>query len=144
MAVWSLPSGSAHRAEARARTLVRESLLRAGIGGDDVFDADTAVAELAVNAVRHAHPPYELRILSLGGLLPIWCEVVDGGPPSDVFAEYLRPPDGTGLAESGRGLQLVDGLSVGRCAAYPTSVSRTGAAAKAIGFALPCRRRCSG
>lgn len=139
MSVWHLPCNSAHRAEKSARAAVRRALLQAGIGEDDIFDADSAVAELAVNAVQHARPPYELRILSLGGQLPIWCEVVDSGPFGDVFGEYVPDEE---LSEHGRGLRLVDGLSAQRCAAYPTSALRTGAAAKAVGFALPCRGRC--
>jgi anti-sigma regulatory factor (Ser/Thr protein kinase) len=141
MAVWSLPADSAHRAERRARALLRSSLQRAGVACDDVLDAETAVAELAVNAVQHATPPYELRVFYVGGSLPIWCEVVDGGPVTDVFSEHLRLPEDMGLSERGRGLRMVEGLSDGRCATYPSSLSRTGIPAKAVGFALPFRRR---
>jgi anti-sigma regulatory factor (Ser/Thr protein kinase) len=139
MTVWSLPANSAHRAEDRARVLLRDSLQQANIARDDVLDAETIVAELAVNAIQHATPPYELRIFSIGGSLPIWCEVVDGDPVPDVLRERLRSSGETGLSERGRGLQLVDGLSDGRWAVYPTTSSRTGNPVKAVGFALPCR-----
>jgi anti-sigma regulatory factor (Ser/Thr protein kinase) len=140
MAVWSLPADCAHRAERRARALLRSSLQQAGIACDDVLDAETAVAELAVNAVQHATPPYELRVFYIGGSLPIWCEVVDGGPFTDVFSEHLRLPEDVELSERGRGLRMVEGLSAERCAAYPSTLSRTGGPAKAVGFALPFRR----
>jgi anti-sigma regulatory factor (Ser/Thr protein kinase) len=140
MATWSLPADSAHRAERRARALLRRSLRQAGIAHDDVLDAETAVAELAVNAVQHATPPYELRVFYVGASLPVWCEVVDGGPVTDVFRDDLRSPEDIGLSEGGRGLRMVEGLSDQRCAAYPSTLSPTGDPAKAVGFALPFRR----
>jgi anti-sigma regulatory factor (Ser/Thr protein kinase) len=139
MAVWSLPADCAHRAGRRARALLRSSLQQAGIAYDDVLDVETAVAELAVNAVQHATPPYELRVFYVGGSLPIWCEVVDAGPVIDVFSE-IRLPEDVELFERGRGLRMVEGLSDERCAAYPSTLSRTGDPAKAVGFALPFRR----
>jgi anti-sigma regulatory factor (Ser/Thr protein kinase) len=134
---WRLPAGSAHRAEVRARSLVRQALHEAGIAAGDIIEAETVVAELAVNALQHALPPYELRIFYVGGSLPIWCEVIDGGPIVDVIAEHLRTSEDTNLAEGGRGLQIVHGLTDGRCTAYPTGASHLDVLGKAVGFALP-------
>lgn len=139
IALWSLPTDSAHRTEVRARSLLRGALREAGIAEDDLLDVETVVAELALNAAQHAIPPYELRIFYVGGHLPIWCEVVDGGPITNVIAKHLRTPEEPGMAEGGRGLQIVHGLTDGRCAAYPTSAS--GVRGKAVGFALPLQRR---
>ena len=94
-----------------------------------------------MNAVHHAVSPYELRIVYIGSSLPIWAEIVDGGPITDVIADHLRTPEETGLSEAGRGLQMVHGLTKGWCAAYPTIDSRTGLPAKAVGFALPLPHR---
>ncbi|MFK0291269.1 ATP-binding protein [Streptomyces sp. NPDC090442] len=85
--------------------------------------ADNAVlivSELVTNALRHGTPadPFELAFNSLGGnrFCPAWlaltrqesgvlCAVSDGGSGAPV----LRQQDA--LAESGRGLRLVDELS---------------------------------
>ncbi|MFC6084827.1 ATP-binding protein [Sphaerisporangium aureirubrum] len=124
----------------RARTLVREVLQDQGIPGDEVADAELVVAELAVNAVRHGRPPYEVRIFEVAAV-PVWCEVVDGDPdlcwiPALLDrAQDLSVPDL--FAESGRGLLLVRALSDGYCRAYRTTTFTTGSPAKTVAFALP-------
>jgi anti-sigma regulatory factor (Ser/Thr protein kinase) len=137
--VWPLPAGPAHHAERTARTIIRTVL--ADARRDDVLEAETIVAELAVNAVQHAVPPYELRIIFAGQTWPAWCEIADGG--NDLARVRRRLGDamsGAAMSEltvRGRGLVMVSGLSAGRCAAYPTTVCQTNAAGKAVGFALP-------
>lgn len=144
--VWPLPADSAHQAERSARTIIRSVLGAAGAGRDDVLDTENIVAELAVNAVQHAVPPYELRVVFVGQMWPTWCEVADSGTNVERVRRRLRgstalPDDMTlELDECGRGLLMVSGLCDGRCAAYPTTVCRTNAAGKAVGFALPGRR----
>jgi anti-sigma regulatory factor (Ser/Thr protein kinase) len=141
---WPLPhAGSPHHAERRARTIIRSVLGSAHVRRDDVLDTEIIVAELAVNAVQHAAPPYELRIVFVGAVWPVWCEVADGGAGLERVRQRLRGPAAVSagavpeLAERGRGLLMVGGLSGGRCAAYPTTVCHTNSAGKAVGFALP-------
>jgi anti-sigma regulatory factor (Ser/Thr protein kinase) len=137
---WPLPTGSAHHAETRARAIIRDVLRNAG--SDDVLEVETIVAELAVNAVQHAVPPYELRVVFMGRHWPSWCEVADGD--TDVQCVLRRLSEAAAgpadvvcdLTTRGRGLLMVNGLSGGRCAAYLTTVCRTNSAGKAVRFAL--------
>ncbi|MDF5759167.1 ATP-binding protein [Spongiactinospora sp. TRM90649] len=137
--VQALLAGTAVR---EARRVVRAALETEGLGEDAIFDAEVAVAELAANAVRHARPPYEVRVFTVAGI-PAWCECVDGEPASGrVEAALALAGTGHGrgsLAEHGRGLALVHGLSEGYCRAYTTALSGTGAPGKAVAFALPSR-----
>ncbi|MFF5205380.1 ATP-binding protein [Streptosporangium sp. NPDC000396] len=139
MLVRLLRPGSVSR---RARAVVREILQAEGVPGDDVADAETVVAELAANCERHARPPYELRVFSVGGI-PTWCELVDGDPDLGwipVVLDRSHPQTVLDLfAENGRGLLLVRELSRGHCRAYPTTTFTTDAPAKAVAFALPTR-----
>jgi anti-sigma regulatory factor (Ser/Thr protein kinase) len=142
--VWPLPGDSAHHAERAARAIVRSVLGGADVGRDDMLAAEHIVAELALNAVQHAAPPYELRIVFVGRRWPTWCDVADGGTDPDRVRRRLHGDAATiadvaiaELAEGGRGLALVSGLCEGRCAAYPTTLYRTNSAGKAVGFALP-------
>ncbi|MDF5754721.1 ATP-binding protein [Spongiactinospora sp. TRM90649] len=136
--VTSLPVDGAVRA---ARAVVRDALR--GLKEDDLRDAELVVAELAGNAVRHACPPYEVRVFSVGGRA-VWCEVVDGDPGGvgAVLAALGRPRADPDLAaEDGRGLVVVRALSHGRCGVYAMAVPRP---AKAVGFVVPCRALPSG
>jgi anti-sigma regulatory factor (Ser/Thr protein kinase) len=140
--VWPLPASPAHHAERAARAIIRGVLHDADANRDDVAEAETIVAELAVNAVQHAVPPYELRVVFVGQSWPTWCDVADSGSDIDRVRRRLR--DAAVLGDSmcelelcGRGLVMVNGLSGGRCAAYLTTVCQTQAAGKAVGFALP-------
>lgn len=131
------PGSAAHR----ARAVVRQVLGGVGVGERGMCDAESAVAELAANAEIHARPPYELRIISVGGV-PTWCEVVDGDPGTERVSMILREletgdPVTQWFLESGRGLLMVRRLSGSRCHVYPTRVCTTGAPGKAIAFALP-------
>jgi anti-sigma regulatory factor (Ser/Thr protein kinase) len=142
--VWLLPTGSSHHAECSARAIIRDVLQGSGATDDDVLEAEHIIAELAVNAVQHAVPPYELRIVFVGDVWPVWCELADGSPALDRVRQLLHSattPVSDGvipeLSEGGRGLRLVGGLSNGRCAAYSAVLCRTGTAGKAVGFALP-------
>ncbi|SFL19466.1 Anti-sigma regulatory factor (Ser/Thr protein kinase) [Streptosporangium canum] len=142
--VKTLHPGSASR---RARAVVREALQRAGVGDDDIADAEVIVAELAANAEKHARPPYELRIFRLDGV-PAWCEVADGDPDLyeiGIILNLLRSVKEIGLpllAENGRGLLLTHRLSNGHCRVHPATIFTSGTAGtpgKAVAFALPTR-----
>jgi anti-sigma regulatory factor (Ser/Thr protein kinase) len=147
--IWRLPLDSAER---RARVVLREVLAEAELPDDDIADMELVAAELAANGVRHARPPYELRVLYAGaGRRPVWCEIVDAEPELGRVAECLRESGAqvspgevedldaliANLSLSGRGLTLVRGLTAGRCAAYPTTTCTVAGTGKAIGFALP-------
>jgi anti-sigma regulatory factor (Ser/Thr protein kinase) len=140
--VWPLPGGQAHHAERTARTIIRGVLADADAARDDVLEAEIIVAELAVNAVQHAVPPYELRVVFVGQSWPAWCDVADSGTDLQRvrrrLGEAARPDAATcELTTRGRGLVMVNGLSGRRCAAYLTTVCHSQAAGKAVGFALP-------
>ncbi|MEW2358732.1 ATP-binding protein [Spirillospora sp. NPDC029432] len=147
MQVWRL---SPRRAERRARDIVRELLVRAGIGAEAVADMELVIAELATNGVRHSRPPYELRVLFAGAeRRPIWCELADADPclgrVPDLLREPSQPPPGDdldavidSLGLGGRGLSLVRGLTAGHCTTYTTPTCSRPGLGKAIGFALPC------
>ncbi|MFC4588539.1 ATP-binding protein [Sphaerisporangium corydalis] len=141
--VTPLLPGSACR---RAREVVREVLRAAGVTAGEVADAEIVVSELAANCEKHGRPPYEIRVLVVGGV-PTWCEVVDGDPDLRWIPAVLSRPrvqdSPDALAEDGRGLLLVRELSQGRCDAYLTTTHATGTPAKAVAFALPTgdRRR---
>jgi hypothetical protein len=135
-----LPPGTVSR---RARALICEVLLKAGVDEEGRCEAENVVAELAANAEMHAHHPFELRIVTIGGE-PVWCELVDGDRNLDCILAILTDLRSRGdepklsmSAECGRGLLLVHLLSKGRCEAYQTSTFTTGAPGKAVAFALP-------
>ncbi|MFF5260489.1 ATP-binding protein [Actinomadura viridis] len=144
--IWRLPGD---RAEHRARDIVRNLLAGAGISAEGIADTELVVAELATNGIRHAAPPYELRVLFAGSRLrPIWCELADADPFLGRIPELLREPSRNGepddldtliagLSLGGRGLSLVHALTAGRCLAYPTSTCARPGVGKAIGFAFP-------
>lgn len=137
----ALQPGSASR---RARAVVRETLQRAGVGEDDIADAEVIVAELAANAEKHGRPPYELRIFRLDGV-PAWCEVADGDPDLyeiGIIFNLLRSVKEIGLpllAENGRGLLLTHRLSNGHCRVHPATIFASGAAGT---LARPSPSRC--
>jgi len=84
---------------ARARAWARDNC--AGAGADQLADIMAVVDELTSNALRHAVPPYALRLLRSPGYLRV---EVDDGSPELVRA---RAPSTTG----GRGLHLVEALT---------------------------------
>ncbi|UXY29622.1 ATP-binding protein [Streptomyces sp. HUAS TT20] len=87
-----------------ARTAVRRQLEEWGLAErDEVVDvAELLVSELATNALRHASSPFRLTLLASHGVLR--CEVADTD---------RRTPEvlDAGIAESGRGMTLVDALA---------------------------------
>ncbi len=91
-----------------ARHRIRGELLAAGVGRALTDDVEVVVSELLGNAVRHARP------IAGGAVLVAWrvsaaevmVRVTDGGSPGRVAART-----GDVLAETGRGLQIVDGLA---------------------------------
>ncbi|MER7755801.1 ATP-binding protein [Kitasatospora sp. NPDC097643] len=89
---------------ALARQSLRDALTRAGWDSESIFNAELALAELIVNAWRHGATASPVVLFSLlGGTLRV--SVSD---ESDTFPEQRMP---SGFAESGRGLQLVEGLT---------------------------------
>ncbi|MFG3056218.1 ATP-binding protein [Kitasatospora sp. NPDC048239] len=87
-----------------ARQALSDAMTRGGWDQDAIFGAELALAELIVNAWRHGRTasPAVLVVL-LGGTLRV--SVSD---ESSELPERRTPAD---LAESGRGLQLVEGLT---------------------------------
>ncbi|MFI6153567.1 ATP-binding protein [Kitasatospora sp. NPDC051170] len=89
---------------ALSRLALRDVLTGNGWDPETIFNAELALVELISNAWRHGDTPSPVVWFSLvGGTLRV--AVFD---ESDVVPR-LRPS--SGLAESGRGLQLVDGLT---------------------------------
>ncbi|RKT17134.1 histidine kinase-like protein [Streptomyces sp. 1114.5] len=86
------------------RQSLRDAMIRAGWPPSATFDAELALCELLVNAWRHGRTPAPIvQILFLNAVLRV--SVSDESP--------LLPDQGplSLLAESGRGLQLVAGLT---------------------------------
>ncbi|XVQ08338.1 ATP-binding protein [Spirillospora sp. CA-255316] len=107
-----------------ARDLARRSVADWGMSGLD-WDATTVVSELLTNAITHAPPPGpppgpswggELRVLLVGGSGGLAVVVTDPGVRAPVL-RTASPASGEAgacellLAEGGRGLHIVDGLS---------------------------------
>jgi serine phosphatase RsbU (regulator of sigma subunit)/anti-sigma regulatory factor (Ser/Thr protein kinase) len=96
---WDLPAEPAVVAEARAR--VARQLAAWGLE-EITFTTELIVSELLTNAIRHAEPPIQLRIIVDGVLC---CEVSDGSSTGP----HMRRADR--YDEDGRGLLLVAHLS---------------------------------
>jgi PAS domain S-box-containing protein len=96
---WDLPAEPAIVAEARARAA--RQLVAWGLE-EVTFTTELIVSELLTNAIRHAEPPIQLRMILDGALC---CEVSDGSST----APHLRRADR--YDEDGRGLLLVAHLS---------------------------------
>lgn len=106
--------------------------------------------ELATNAVRHARPPYELRLRATRQAAVV-CEVVDALPAlppipaepaaSGAFGLTLADIDAADVdvLEGGRGLAMVARLSGNYLGARYTRTHNTPlpTAGKAVWFALP-------
>ncbi|MEV6959461.1 ATP-binding protein [Streptomyces sp. NPDC051207] len=97
-----------------ARRLALRQLEAWGVPyGSDASDAVAViVAELAANAVTHGRVPgrdFELRLSLVTGSVRIEVSDTHGGPPRPPGPAELTAPDP--LAESGRGLLLVDAVA---------------------------------
>ncbi|WP_195911051.1 ATP-binding protein [Streptomyces kaniharaensis] len=89
---------------ALARQSLRDGLTRAGWDAETILNAELALAELVVNAWRHGATASPVVFYSLLG-----CTLrVSVSDESDALPEQRAPAD---LAETGRGLQLVQGLT---------------------------------
>ncbi|MFI7137647.1 SpoIIE family protein phosphatase [Streptomyces massasporeus] len=99
VATWAVPADPA--AVAQTRKDVVEQLERWGLS-DAVFVTELVVSELVTNAIRHAEPPVQLRLIHDSTLI---CEVSDGGNT----APHLRRA--RSYDEGGRGLLLVAQLT---------------------------------
>jgi anti-sigma regulatory factor (Ser/Thr protein kinase) len=141
--VWSLPARAA--AVGRARELLRAALTALGFDAETTCDGVLMISELATNALRHARPPYELRLRRGDHVLT--CEIADASPAQPVIprtTDRSHPtPDGIdaagpGLGEAGRGLEIVSHLSGGRCGTRPTVLRASGVpvCGKGMWFAL--------
>jgi anti-sigma regulatory factor (Ser/Thr protein kinase) len=104
-----------------AREQARRSVADWGMPGLD-WDATTVVSELLTNAITHAPPPpvpssgAALRVLLLGGRGSLAIMVTDPGVRAPVQRTASAASGEAGacellLAEGGRGLHIVDGLS---------------------------------
>ncbi|MEV8323075.1 MULTISPECIES: ATP-binding protein [unclassified Kitasatospora] len=87
-----------------SRQALRDAMTRSGWDADAVFNAELALCELIVNAWRHGDTPAPV----------VWFSILDRtlrvtvSDESDALPQPRTPAD---LAETGRGLQLVDGLT---------------------------------
>ncbi|MFF2074814.1 ATP-binding protein [Kitasatospora sp. NPDC058162] len=90
---------------ALGRQSLQDAMLRLGWAPSPIFDAELALGELLVNAWRHGNTP--APVLQILAISPITLRV-------SVFDEspvIPHPCTPSLLAESGRGLQLVEGLT---------------------------------
>ncbi|MET9576053.1 SpoIIE family protein phosphatase [Streptomyces sp. DT199] len=99
VATWAVPADPS--AVAQTRKDVVEQLEGWGLS-DAVFVTELVVSELVTNAIRHAEPPVQLRLIHDSTLI---CEVSDGGNT----APHLRRA--RTYDEGGRGLLLVAQLT---------------------------------
>jgi anti-sigma regulatory factor (Ser/Thr protein kinase) len=109
-----------------ARRAVTAALARLGISPERRGEVELAVAELVVNAGRHAPGPRELRVRM--GRDAVTFAVADGGGDHAAIARMLTGP-GAGVPwfeEHGRGLRIVAALFPGACGAAPVAVVRGG------------------
>ncbi|MFE7561040.1 ATP-binding protein [Kitasatospora sp. NPDC057500] len=91
-----------------ARQSLRDAMARAGWDADRIFDAELALAELIVNAWRHGRTSAPVVLVVIIGRTVR----VSVGDESHTLPEQRRPlEEPPELAECGRGLQLVEGLT---------------------------------
>ncbi|MGA5820550.1 ATP-binding protein [Kitasatospora sp. NPDC094028] len=87
-----------------SRQAMRDVLTRNGWDGETIFNAELALMELLVNAWRHGDTPAPV----------VWFSLLNGTLRVTVSDESDALPQlrtSSGLAETGRGLQLVEGLT---------------------------------
>ncbi|MFI7145974.1 ATP-binding protein [Nonomuraea sp. NPDC050022] len=128
----------------QARGLLLSALTTLPIGPKRIEDALLMVGEVAANAEKHAHPPYELRIYHTRRRTVV--EFIDGDcrplvlPPRLIPELTLAGIDCLEIEalERGRGLLTVVALAQGDCGVrqLPAQGGRP-CIGKAIWFALP-------
>ncbi|MFJ8433552.1 ATP-binding protein [Kitasatospora sp. NPDC094019] len=92
---------------ALARQSLRDTMVRAGWDDHRIFDAELALAELIVNAWRHGRTVAPVVLIAtLGRTLRVSVGDESHALPEQHFSSALGE-----LAECGRGLQLVEGLT---------------------------------
>jgi anti-sigma regulatory factor (Ser/Thr protein kinase) len=112
------PLGALRTAAAAARAHVRTVLKSWGISGDLADDIETVVSELVANAVNASTGPDGKPLYVDGRMLVVWLRLFADGAAlrAEVWDEApgvpVRRAAGPGDV-SGRGLDLVDGLSAG-------------------------------
>ncbi|MFF2074757.1 ATP-binding protein [Kitasatospora sp. NPDC058162] len=87
-----------------SRELLRNVMARAGYSRAKIADAELALVELIVNAWRHGRTPAPVVAISME-FRTLRVDVADRSP---VLPARCKPAE---LSESGRGLQLVEGLT---------------------------------
>ncbi|KMS73548.1 PAS/PAC sensor protein [Streptomyces viridochromogenes] len=102
VATWGVPSDPSAVAQTRKDALAQ---LEAWGLEDAAFVTELVVSELVTNAIRHAEPPIQLRLIHLTHDDSLICEVSDGGNT----APHLRRA--RSYDEGGRGLLLVAQLT---------------------------------
>lgn len=93
-----------------ARRAVAAGLERWGITSDLIDSAVLAASELVANAVVHASPRFELLVALEGSALEL--VVYDQGPRPLHRSMTDAGPERGQLSESGRGLLIIEALSV--------------------------------
>ncbi|MEU7094498.1 ATP-binding protein [Kitasatospora aureofaciens] len=83
---------------------MRQAMTRAGWHPEAVIDAELALVELIVNAWQHGKTTSPIVLLVMGGST-LRVSIADESP---ALPKQCTPAD---LAESGRGLQFVEGLT---------------------------------
>ncbi|MGW1953427.1 SpoIIE family protein phosphatase [Streptomyces sp. NPDC001920] len=102
VAAWDVPADPSAVAQARKDALAQ---LDAWDLEDAAFVTELVVSELVTNAIRHAQPPIQLRLIHLAHDSSLICEVTDG----DSTSPHLRRA--RTYDEGGRGLLLVAQLT---------------------------------
>ncbi|KUN90932.1 SpoIIE family protein phosphatase [Streptomyces caeruleatus] len=102
VATWAVPYDPSAVAQTRKDALAQ---LEAWGLEDAAFITELVVSELVTNAIRHAEPPIQLRLIHLTHDTSLICEVSDGG----TTAPHLRRA--RTYDEGGRGLLLVAQLT---------------------------------
>ncbi|MET7527770.1 ATP-binding SpoIIE family protein phosphatase [Streptomyces sp900116325] len=100
VAAWDLPADPA--AVSHARTHITEKLAAWGLT-DAAPTTELIVSELVTNAIRHAEPPIQLRLIHHAGSLV--CEVADGSSTSPHLRRACT------FDENGRGLFIIAQLA---------------------------------
>ncbi|MFE4513486.1 ATP-binding protein [Kitasatospora sp. NPDC056783] len=107
-----------------SREVLRDAMLRAGYANSSIGDAELALIELVVNAWRHGMTPSPVVTV-------VYADKILRVTVADRSPELPQCQDINTQAESGRGLQLVEGLTH-RWGAEPQKLG------KRVWFELDC------